>query len=94
MKTSMQTSSLLKGSTARKRVSSVVSARRFPQGIIDEKANGPAGMGQNASAELGSLKIGSGEGGRMSEQRYELFVHAFNVRTEVDVNKVASKDPG
>ena len=44
--TSIQSSSLLKGSTARRRVFSVVSSRLLPHGMEAEKPNGPAGIGQ------------------------------------------------
>ena len=43
---SRHSSSLVNGSTARSRVMSVVSSRPLPQGMVDEKAKGPAGIGQ------------------------------------------------
>lgn len=90
MVTSMHKSSLVSGSTARRRVVSVVSARLFPQGMVDEKANGPAVIGQYVRLEFST--DGSGDGGRRVEHRYELFVHAFNVRTDVDVKRVALRE--
>jgi hypothetical protein len=53
----------------------------------EEKANGPAGIGQYVVVVLSSA--GSGDGGRIDEQRYELFDHAFRVSTEVVVKRVA-----
>lgn len=52
-------------------------------------AKGPAGMGQKVFA-LESI-AGSGDGGRKFWHRYELFDHAFSVRTDVVVNKVAGE---
>lgn len=52
-------------------------------------AKGPAGMGQKVFA-FESI-AGSGDGGRRFWHRYELFDHAFSVRTDVVVNKVAGE---
>ena len=91
VETSMHTSSLLYGSTARRRVSSVVSARFGPQGMVEENANAPAWIGQNASAAFELFNVGSGDGGRRAVQRYELFDHTLSVSTDVVVNRVAVK---
>lgn len=52
-----------------------------------EKANCPAGIGQYVRFEFSNC--GNGDGGRRVEHKYELFDHAFNVSTEVDVKRVA-----
>ena len=67
-------------------------ARRLPQGMTEEKANGPAGIGQNAPSALELSDVGNGDGGRILEHRYELFDHILSVSTEVDVNNVALKE--
>lgn len=61
---SRQRSSLLNGSTARRRVFKVVNARWLPQGMVEESAKGPAGIGQYVEFTL--LR---GEGGRREVQR-------------------------
>jgi hypothetical protein len=86
---SRQTSSLPKGSTARSRVMRVVSSRFLPHGMVDEKANGPAGRGQYVLSNV--FTEGSGLGGRRFWHRYELFDHALRVSTDVDVKRVACK---
>jgi len=80
-------SSLLNVSTARSRVIRVVSSLFLPQGMVDEKAKGPRTIGQYVPS--GDIISGSGDSGRMFWHRYELFVHAFRVRTDVVVNNVA-----
>lgn len=78
---------MLKGSTARKRVFTVVSSRLFPHGTDEEKPKGPAGRGQNVVEEFSVA--GNGDGGRREVQKYELFVKVLNVRTDVVVKRVA-----
>lgn len=85
--TSMQTSSKPNGSTARRRVVSVVSSRLSPHGIRDEKVNGPAGIGQYV--EFCGTRAGSGDGGRRLSHRYDELVQTFRVKIEVVVNRVA-----
>ena len=63
VKTSMQTRLFPKGSTARRRVDRVVSSRLRPQGIVAEKAKGPAGIGQYVPSV--ELIAGKGDGGRI-----------------------------
>lgn len=87
---SMHRSSFPNGSTARSWVMSVVSSRSRPQGIVDEKAKGPCATGQYVLSV--EVIAGSGLGGRIFSQRYELLVHAFNVSTEVVVNSVAKQE--
>lgn len=68
----------------------MVRARWGPQGMEEENAKGPAGIGQYVDVVLSSA--GSGDGGRSGEQRYELLIHAFRVSTEVVVKRVARKN--
>jgi len=58
----------------------------------DANAKGPEGIGQYVPSE--ETFDGKGVGGRMFWQRYELFVHALRVSTEVVVNKVAAGHSG
>jgi len=57
--------------------------------MVEDMAKGPAGIGQKVFA-FGSI-AGSGDGGRRFWHRYELFDHAFSVRTDVVVNRVAGE---
>lgn len=86
MDTSKQNNSLVNGSTARTWVESVVRTRWFPKGTVTEKAKGPAGMGQKEETLL--VKVGSGDGGRSVEHRYDVLDHAVKVKTDVVVNSV------
>lgn len=58
-------------------------------GIEVENANGPAAIGQYISMLL--FVDGRGEGGRIAEQKYVLFVHASNVSVDIVVNSVARR---
>ena len=84
---SRQTSSFWKGSSARRRVSKVTSEYSFPSCIELESANGPGGKGQYVPT---LLLLGSGDGGRNVEQKYELLFHTENVSISVVVKSVAS----
>lgn len=92
VKVSRHNSSFESGSTARSRVIRVVSWRLLPIGIEDANAKGPGEIGQYVPSE--ETFDGKGVGGRMFWQRYELFVHALRVSTEVVVNKVATGHSG
>jgi len=84
---SMQSNSLLNGSTARSRVCRVVSSRPVPSGAYEAKAKGPAGMGQYNPEVLSGA--GRGDGGRNVVQKNELLSRMSNVNNSVVVNNVA-----
>jgi hypothetical protein len=55
--------------------------------MVEANAKGPEEIGQYDPSE--ETFVGKGLGGLMFWQRYELFVHAVRVRTEVVVKTVA-----
>ena len=84
---SMQSNSLLNGSTARSRVCRVASSRLVLRGAYEEKAKGPAGMGQYNPEVLSGA--GRGDGGRNVVQKNELLLRISIVNTSVVENSVA-----
>jgi hypothetical protein len=84
---SMQSNSLLFGSTARNRVCRVLSSWLLLRGAYEEKAKAPAGMGQYNPEVLSGA--GRGDGGRNVVQKYELLLRISNVSNSVVVNNVA-----
>ena len=86
---SMQSNSLLYGSTARNRVCRVLSSWVVLRGAYEEKAKPPAGMGQYNPDVLSGA--GRGDGGRNVVQKYELLLRILNVSTSVVENNVAKE---
>ena len=84
---SMQSNSLLNGSTARSRVCRVASSWFVVRGAYEENAKGPAGMGQYNPVVLSGA--GKGDGGRNVAQKNELLLRILNVNTSVVENSVA-----